>query len=131
MLMCVCLRILASSRIPRYDLGRQTPHFRCGFITVHDVHVLVPEPEHHPLVVRREGRERVVVTAHGEPLDRDVVIVVAEGHSHHVHLGALAGELGPDAGVDDPFSLPVPRHGECVAQEDLTAATEAVGVVRI
>jgi hypothetical protein len=23
----VCLRILASSRIPRYDLGRQTPHF--------------------------------------------------------------------------------------------------------
>jgi hypothetical protein len=27
MLICVCLRILASSRIPRYDLGRQTPHF--------------------------------------------------------------------------------------------------------
>jgi hypothetical protein len=27
MLICVCLRILASSRIPQYDLGRQTPHF--------------------------------------------------------------------------------------------------------
>jgi hypothetical protein len=28
--MCVYLRILASSRIPRYDLGRQTPHFWGG-----------------------------------------------------------------------------------------------------
>jgi hypothetical protein len=27
MLIRVCLRILASSRIPRYDLGRQTPSF--------------------------------------------------------------------------------------------------------
>jgi hypothetical protein len=27
MLICVCLRILASSRIPQYNLGRQTPHF--------------------------------------------------------------------------------------------------------
>jgi hypothetical protein len=27
MLNCVCLRILASSRIPRYDLGRQNPLF--------------------------------------------------------------------------------------------------------
>jgi hypothetical protein len=27
MLICVCLRILASSRIPRYDLGRQNPSF--------------------------------------------------------------------------------------------------------
>jgi hypothetical protein len=34
MLMCVCLRILASSRIPQYDLGRQTPHFRGGSVTV-------------------------------------------------------------------------------------------------
>jgi hypothetical protein len=25
--LCVCLRILASSRIPRYDLGRQNPSF--------------------------------------------------------------------------------------------------------
>jgi hypothetical protein len=33
MLICVCLRILASSRIPRYDLGRQTPHFRGGSVT--------------------------------------------------------------------------------------------------
>jgi hypothetical protein len=31
--MCVCLRILASSRISRYDLGRQTPHFWGGSIT--------------------------------------------------------------------------------------------------
>jgi hypothetical protein len=34
MLMCVCLRILASSKIPRYDLGRQTPHFWGGSVTV-------------------------------------------------------------------------------------------------
>jgi hypothetical protein len=33
MLMCVCLRILASSRIPRYDLGRQTPDFWGGSVT--------------------------------------------------------------------------------------------------
>jgi hypothetical protein len=33
MLICVCLRILASSRIPQYDLGRQTPHFGGGSVT--------------------------------------------------------------------------------------------------
>jgi hypothetical protein len=33
MLTCVCLRILASSRIPQYDLGRQTPHFWGGSVT--------------------------------------------------------------------------------------------------
>jgi hypothetical protein len=33
MLICVCLRILASSRIPQYDLGRQTPHFLGGSVT--------------------------------------------------------------------------------------------------
>jgi hypothetical protein len=33
MLICVCLRILASLRIPRYDLGRQTPHFWGGSVT--------------------------------------------------------------------------------------------------
>jgi hypothetical protein len=33
MLICVCLRILASSRIPRYDIGRQTPHFGGGSVT--------------------------------------------------------------------------------------------------
>jgi hypothetical protein len=33
MLICVCLRILASSRIPRYDLGRQTPYFWGGSVT--------------------------------------------------------------------------------------------------
>jgi hypothetical protein len=33
MLIRVCLRILASSRIPRYDLGRQTPHFWGGSVT--------------------------------------------------------------------------------------------------
>jgi hypothetical protein len=30
----LCLRILASLRIPRYDLGRRTPHFRGGYVTV-------------------------------------------------------------------------------------------------
>jgi hypothetical protein len=30
----LCLRILASSRIPRYDLGTQTPHFEGVSITV-------------------------------------------------------------------------------------------------
>jgi transposase InsO family protein len=34
MLICVCLRILASSRIPRYDLGRQTPYFWGGSVTI-------------------------------------------------------------------------------------------------
>jgi hypothetical protein len=33
MLIRVCLRILASSRIPRYDLGRQTLHFLGGSVT--------------------------------------------------------------------------------------------------
>jgi hypothetical protein len=33
MLICVCLRILASSRIPRYDLGRQISHFLGGSVT--------------------------------------------------------------------------------------------------
>jgi hypothetical protein len=33
MLICVCLRILTSSRIPRYDLGRQTSHFWGGSVT--------------------------------------------------------------------------------------------------
>jgi hypothetical protein len=33
MLICACWRILASSRIPRYDLGRQTRHFRGGSVT--------------------------------------------------------------------------------------------------
>jgi hypothetical protein len=32
--LCVCLRILASSRIPQYDLGRQTPHFWGGSVTI-------------------------------------------------------------------------------------------------
>jgi hypothetical protein len=31
--LCVCLRILASSRIPRYDFGRQTSHFWGGSVT--------------------------------------------------------------------------------------------------
>jgi hypothetical protein len=34
MLIYVCLRILASSRIPRYDLERQTPHFLGGSVIV-------------------------------------------------------------------------------------------------
>jgi hypothetical protein len=33
MLICVCLRILGSSRILQYDLGRQTPHFWGGSVT--------------------------------------------------------------------------------------------------
>jgi hypothetical protein len=33
MLIRVCLRILASSGIPRYDLGRQTLHFLGGSVT--------------------------------------------------------------------------------------------------
>jgi hypothetical protein len=33
MLICVCLCIHTSSRIPRYDLGRQTPHFWGGSVT--------------------------------------------------------------------------------------------------
>jgi hypothetical protein len=37
--MCVCLRILASSRIPRYDLGRQTPRLWGGLSQ------LVPEQD--------------------------------------------------------------------------------------
>jgi hypothetical protein len=32
--LCVCLRILASSRIPRYNLGRQTPHFWGDSVTL-------------------------------------------------------------------------------------------------
>jgi hypothetical protein len=44
MLICVCLRILASSRIPRYDLGRQTPHFLGGSVTDNlSTHVWSPE----------------------------------------------------------------------------------------
>jgi hypothetical protein len=39
MLICVCLRILASLRIPRYDLGRQTPHFGGGSVTTTSVGV--------------------------------------------------------------------------------------------
>jgi hypothetical protein len=34
MLICVCLYILASSRIPRYDLWRQNPYFSGGSITI-------------------------------------------------------------------------------------------------
>jgi hypothetical protein len=34
MLICVCLCILASSGIPRYDLERQTPHFWGGSVTL-------------------------------------------------------------------------------------------------
>jgi hypothetical protein len=37
MLICVCLRILASSRIPRYDLGRQNPSFLRWFC-----HIIAP-----------------------------------------------------------------------------------------
>jgi hypothetical protein len=33
MLSVLCLRILASARILRYDLGRQTPHFCGGSVT--------------------------------------------------------------------------------------------------
>jgi hypothetical protein len=36
MLICVCLRILASSRIPRYDLGRQNPSFFRWFCHSYD-----------------------------------------------------------------------------------------------
>jgi hypothetical protein len=39
MLICMCLRILASLRIPRYDLGRQTPHFGGGSVTTTSVGV--------------------------------------------------------------------------------------------
>jgi hypothetical protein len=34
MLICVGLWILASSRIPGYDLGGQIPLFRGGFVTL-------------------------------------------------------------------------------------------------
>jgi hypothetical protein len=34
MLICVCLYILASLRISRYDLGRQTPYFLGGSVIV-------------------------------------------------------------------------------------------------
>jgi hypothetical protein len=30
------LRILASSRIPQYNLGRQTPHFLGGTVTLNE-----------------------------------------------------------------------------------------------
>jgi hypothetical protein len=33
MLICVCLYIIASSRITQYDLGRQTPHFWGGSVS--------------------------------------------------------------------------------------------------
>jgi hypothetical protein len=42
MLICVCLRILASSRIPRYDLGRQTPYFLGGSVTLSIKYLGIP-----------------------------------------------------------------------------------------
>jgi hypothetical protein len=36
LILCVCLCILASLRIPRYDLRRQTPHFLGGSVTATD-----------------------------------------------------------------------------------------------
>jgi hypothetical protein len=44
MLIRVCLRILASSRIPRYDIGRQTPHFWGGSVTMPMKMNLMPQP---------------------------------------------------------------------------------------
>ncbi|CAM0146601.1 unnamed protein product [Urochloa decumbens] len=113
---------------------RQAPQATgLAVLGVHDVEVLVPgppRPEHHPLAVRRGRRERVVPSAGGELLDRDAarVVLAAECHGHHVHLCPLAGEVRPDAGVDNPFPLPVPCRGERVAGEDFPAAAGAVGV---
>jgi hypothetical protein len=44
MLICVCLRILASSGIPRYDLGRQTPYFEVVLSQSHTLSVRVDTP---------------------------------------------------------------------------------------
>jgi hypothetical protein len=51
--MCVCLHILASSRIPQYDLGRQIPHFGGGSVTT--IVWLC-------LIIKDDGRSRVART---------------------------------------------------------------------
>jgi hypothetical protein len=53
MLICVCLRILASSRIPRYDLGRQNPSFLRWFCHIYAiiVEIVLPQPEMSPFMI--------------------------------------------------------------------------------
>jgi hypothetical protein len=48
MLICVCLRILASSRIPRYDLGRQNPSFLRWFCHSRPTPCRCPTPHLDP-----------------------------------------------------------------------------------
>jgi hypothetical protein len=62
MLICGCLRILASSRIARYDLGRQTPHFQGG--SVIDIHVV------------RQFLDAFPNDLLGIPLDRGIVFKI-------------------------------------------------------
>jgi hypothetical protein len=57
MLIYVCLCILALSRIPRYDLGRQTPHFLCGSVTT----VVLGEAANFLAIVARiTGRRKLL-----------------------------------------------------------------------
>jgi hypothetical protein len=60
MLICVCLRILASSRIPRYDLGRQNPSFLWWFC--HTVHSLLSSDHSlsHPTIASNDNNKRKV-----------------------------------------------------------------------
>jgi hypothetical protein len=51
MLICVCLRIPASSRIPRYDLGRQTPPFLRWFCHSGELQQQVSDPTLQVLAV--------------------------------------------------------------------------------
>jgi hypothetical protein len=65
MLFVLYLRILASSRIPRYDLGRRTPHFGGGPVTE-----IKPSPISDGVI-----EIQIVYTLQGKILQYDVCTV--------------------------------------------------------
>jgi hypothetical protein len=94
MLICVCLRILVSSRIPQYDLGRQTPHFWGGSVTVKPPSL--PVRASHRVVLIQSS----VCYAHPRPTQA----VGAPGSWHHSleDIGACPRRQAPPPPLPPP-----------------------------
>jgi hypothetical protein len=87
MLNCVCLRILASSRIPRYDPGRRTPHFWGGSVSLVD-------QEHRKLAPTSGRRHGWIESGGGADVSRDAGVQAASNNTSKVVCGRN-GVLNP------------------------------------
>jgi hypothetical protein len=88
MLICVCLRILASSRIPRYDLGRQNPSSLRWFC--HTCQCWTPgrrPTSHHWLSLLIGGHHHVCSYSHLRvPSRTGSTVVCSPSGEHHLSM---------------------------------------------